>query len=145
MTMMQNAVEIIKMEEGYRAHSYRDHLGKITIGIGFMIDPDEPGNIPIPENVSDLWMLDILRRRKVELDLKISWWKDLSEDRQVALMNMAYQLGVSGLMKFKNMLKALQEGRYDDASTEALDSRWAKQTPLRARRVAKILAGEKEK
>jgi len=63
-------------------------------------------------------------------------------DVRRALLNMAYQLGVSGLLNFSKMLTALQAGDREEAAREALDSLWAKQTPNRARRVALLLRGK---
>jgi len=80
-----------------------------------------------------------ITRVMAELDKKIPWWKDEAPLRQRALINMAFQLGVNGLMKFKKMIRAMEIGHYDRAYTEALDSKWAKQTPNRALEVAKWL------
>ena len=52
---------------------------------------------------------------------------------------MAYQLGVEGVMKFKKMIAALQNGDYDRAADEMADSLWAKQTPSRAQRLMTLM------
>ena len=52
---------------------------------------------------------------------------------------MVFQLGKNGVSKFKNMWKALSELNYVGASYEMLDSRWAKQTPNRAKAMAKTM------
>jgi len=67
------------------------------------------------------------------------WWQALLESQRRALGNMAFQLGIAGLMKFRKTLRYLQEGNYPAAATEALDSKWAEQTPERATRVAELL------
>ncbi len=54
---------------------------------------------------------------------------------------MVFQLGETGVSKFKNMLKALKEGPdYQTAAIEMLDSRWAKQTPNRAEAMSSEMA-----
>ena len=53
---------------------------------------------------------------------------------------MAYQMGVDGLFKFKKMIAALGKGDWNEAAHQALDSRWAKQTPARAERHAAVIA-----
>ena len=136
---MTQIVDDLVRDEGFRAKAYRDHLGKLTIGIGFLIDPDEPGAIEMPRSVANLWMLDILRERRQALDAAIPWWTELSEGRQRALLNMAYQLGTAGLLKFKIMLALLEAKIWKAAAVEALDSRWAKQTPERAERIYELL------
>lgn len=136
---MSNIVDDLVRDEGFKPLAYRDHLGKLTVGIGFLIDPEEQGRIEMPRAVANLWMLEILKERRKALDAAIPWWRDLSEGRQRALLNMSYQLGVAGLLKFKKML-ALLEGRiWKAAALEALDSRWARQTPERAERICDLL------
>ena len=49
-------------------------------------------------------------------------------------------MGFSGVSKFKNMIKALQNRTYKLASIEMLDSRWAKQTPNRAKELSDHMA-----
>ena len=63
----------------------------------------------------------------------------MNPDRQAIVLNMGYQLGVTGLFNFKRMWIAFDEGDYVKAAKEALDSRWAKQTPERAKRVAMVI------
>ncbi|NIR50017.1 glycoside hydrolase family protein [candidate division KSB1 bacterium] len=135
-------VDDLIRDEGFRPYAYRDSEGYLTIGIGFLIDPEHKGRVPMPKNVAMLWLLDILNGRKKELDQRLPWWRDLDADRQRALLNMSYQLGVTGLLKFQRMLVALKAKDYYNAAKEALDSKWAKQTPARAKRVATLLRGE---
>ena len=52
---------------------------------------------------------------------------------------MAYQIGVNGLLKFKKMISAIEFGDWEEAERQALDSKWAKQTPARAHRHAKVI------
>lgn len=132
-------VRDLERDEGFRPKLYRDSLNYLTIGFGFMVDPDHPGSIEMPRQVGELWMRLILRDRIDELNVVIPWWKDLTETRKTALLNMAYQLGTGGLLKFRKMLRALEEKDYVTARREALDSRWAQQTPRRAQRIADML------
>jgi lysozyme len=55
---------------------------------------------------------------------------------------MCFQLGFGGLLKFQKMLTCLADGDRTGAAREALDSLWAKQTPARAQRVAKMIKGD---
>ena len=61
---------------------------------------------------------------------------DIDEVAQEILVEMVFQLGKSGVSKFRNMWKALSEKNYIGASYEMLDSKWAKQTPNRAKSMA---------
>ena len=124
----------LERDEGYRQHPYKDTAGKLTIGIGL--------------NLTDVGLtrdeaLSILRGRVSDLDAQLDgilpWYDDLSEPRQRALVNMAFNLGVNGLMGFRDMIEALKDRDYESAAAEALASKWAKQTPARAKRVAEMI------
>ena len=132
---MTTIVDDLVRDEGFRPMAYRDSLGKLTLGIGFLIDPDEPGAIEMPREVANLWMMHILKERSAALDTAIPWWRALSDARQRALLNMSYQLGMTGLLKFKNMLEHMEATDFDAAASEALRSKWARQTPARAQRI----------
>jgi lysozyme len=58
--------------------------------------------------------------------------EDLDAVRQLVLMDMAYNMGVPRLCKFKKMWSAVEEQKYDIASMEMMDSRWARQVGRRA-------------
>lgn len=49
---------------------------------------------------------------------------------------MAYNMGVPNLLGFQKMWAALAEGDYARAAAEALDSKYARDLPARAGRVA---------
>lgn len=124
-------------------HAYADSMGYITIGVGHLIDARKGGSIP--QHISrQLLELDI-DQKVGELKNRIHNWNELDDVRQRALANMAFQLGVSGLMGFRNMLRAIYNNDWGRAHDEALNSRWAKQTPNRARRIAMmLLTGDSE-
>jgi len=130
----------IKRDEGKRTVGglhvmYIDSLGHPTIGWGRKIS--EPSGLTDDE--AEFLLGNDIARIVAELDRRLPWWRDESELRQRALVNMAFQLGVSGLLGFKKMLMAMQAGMYKKAAQEALDSLWAKQTPTRAERIAKMI------
>lgn len=126
----------LERDEGRAPYVYKDHLGYDTAGVGFLVDKDKGGRIP--DAVIDFWLDHILAEREKQLDQYIPWWRKMSDSRQRALLNMSYQLGVSGLLKFAKMLGCLQTGDWRGAYQNALDSTWARQTPERAKRVAEL-------
>ena len=63
----------------------------------------------------------------------------MSETRQDALVCMVFQIGAVGVSKFKATLQALESGDYATASRQMLNSKWAKQTPARAKRIANLI------
>jgi lysozyme len=132
-----NIEELLIREEGFKPHAYKDHLGYWTIGFGRMVDERRGGGISKAEGMF-LLMQDIEKIR-AELDEEIPWWRFLNEDRKAVVISMAYQMGTSGLFKFKNTLKNMQKGDYKKAAKGMRSSLWAKQTPGRAERMAKAM------
>ena len=117
---------------------YRDHLGYATLGVGRLIDERRGGGLT-DEEVEYLLRNDVTRVA-LELSKNLDWWPSLDHVRQSALINMAFQLGINGLLNFRKTLSLIKQGDYAEAAKEALRSTWAQQTPNRARRVAKQLA-----
>lgn len=128
----------LRRDEGEVLHAYPDSEGYLTIGIGVLIDARKGGGIT-PEE-SEYLCENRIQAKTAELIARFPWVETLDLVRLAALQNMAYQLGVAGLAEFKKMLAAIRDGRYHVAESEALDSKWAKQTPARARRVARQIA-----
>lgn len=117
--------------EGFRSKPYRCSQGYLTIGYGTNLDAG------ITEREAQLLMVGKIDSLWYELNDKFHdvWWR-LSQPRQSVLMNMAYNLGINGLSKFKNMWAAIREGRDEDVVKEMLDSKWAEQVGKRAKELA---------
>jgi lysozyme len=133
--MKDKLVNQLRRDEGEVLHAYEDHLGFLTIGIGRLIDKRKGGGISAQE--AAYLLNNDIDTRIVELERRIPWFKSLDEARKGVLLNMAFQLGVDGLLAFKNTLKEIQDGNYSKASEMMLLSKWATQTPERAKRLAK--------
>lgn len=128
----------IERDEGFVSEAYTDSLGYLTIGIGRLVDKRRGGGISKDE--AYILLENDIKRIVIAFDIHFPWWVNLSDARQRALINMAFQLGVSGLQKFKKMLAALEEGKYQEACREGLDSKWAKSdSPERANRITKMI------
>ena len=138
--MIDELVNDLKSDEGWRPSAYQDHLGFWTLGWGFLVDERKGGEIPV--HIAEQWLAYLVSNKWGLLTAKHLWILDQPEDVQRALGNMSYQMGVGGVGKFKKMLSALQSGNRELAAKEALDSRWAIQTPERAKRVTDLMRGE---
>lgn len=120
--------------EGLVTHAYQDHLGYWTIGIGRLIDKRKGGRIT-EEEAKYLLQNDVDRFAR-ELDDRLPWWQTLSPNRRYVLLNMAFNLGTSGLLGFKNTLEMVRTGNYEGAAKGMLASKWAKQVGKRATELA---------
>ena len=154
--LMRIAVARLANDEGFRGHAYLDTQDTWTIGYGSTRHAD---GTPVKEGdtISERDAREELERDVREaaegLDHAVSWWRGLPDDAQIGLLFAAFQLGVSGVMGFRNMLRALRRGDYETAAVECVQGRsrgtvsaWFEQTPDRPLRVAaRFLAADWEK
>jgi lysozyme len=139
---MDRLLESVKKHEGYRNKVYLDTLGKRTVGVGHLCVEDFWED---DKEYEESFLMEILEKDLSEAikganDLMAEHGcMDINEKAHEILIEMVFQLGKTGVSKFKNMWKALSELNYVGASYEMLDSRWAKQTPNRAKAMAKTM------
>jgi lysozyme len=124
----------LRLDEGERLSAYQDHLGYWTIGVGRLIDARKGGGISRAE--SALLLQHDIERVEAAIDRALPWATTLDPVRRGALVNMGFQMGVAGLLGFAQTLAAVKAGNYPAAADQMLASRWASQTPARARRLA---------
>lgn len=122
-------------DEARRKHVYKDHLGYYTIGIGRLVDDRKPGS-GLRDSEIDFMLNNDIDERIDELTRRIPWFQNLDDARKGVLLNMSFQMGVDGLLGFKNTLAMVQRGDYEGAARGMLQSLWARQTPARAKRMS---------
>jgi lysozyme len=145
--------------EGMVLTVYEDSLGIETIGIGRNlkdrgITKEELDYMDIPNMgiVYDYGITEADARYLALNDIRIvenelcrvhPCVENLDSVRQLILMDMAFNMGVPRLCKFKNMWNAIHEGRFDIAGMEMMDSKWARQVGRRAVKLSDAMkAGE---
>lgn len=133
--MKDQLTKQLRRDEGEVLHAYQDHLGYWTLGIGRLIDKRKGGGIS-EEEAAYLLANDIDKYTK-ELTEKLPWVNNLDEARKGVLVNMTFNLGLSGLLGFKNTLAKIQAGDWEGAAENMLLSKWASQVGDRAKRLAK--------
>lgn len=124
----------LKLHEGVKLKAYKCTTDKTTIGVGRNLD-----DLGITEEESDYLLANDIDRVKVALSREIPWMTDLNDVRQRVLLDMAFNLGISGLMQFKKTLKAIQEKDFERAGRMMLDSKWATQVGKRADRLSVMM------
>lgn len=144
-TVKNNLLEVLVLEEGRRLVVYDDATGKIigpgsvvvghpTIGCGRALDTKGISD----GEVSFLLNNDISEVEALAL-YSFPWYKGLSTNRQVVICALIFQLGLNGVKGFVKMCAAISAGNFKEAARQLLDSLFAKQTPGRAARMAKML------
>jgi len=139
---MNKLLESVKKHEGYRNKVYLDTLNKRTVGVGHLCVEDfwEDGK----EYDEDFLMGILEKDLQSAIDQADDMCKNLkiSDDAKIIIIEMIFQLGGTGVSKFRKMWQALQQDPpdYAEASVQMLDSRWAKQTPNRAQEMARHMS-----
>ena len=123
-------------DEGFRSKMYLDHLGIPTIGYGTRID-----ELDITKEEAERWLDSELDEKEARLR-KIPEYDGLSIVRKNVIRSMAYQMGVGGVKKFKNMWKYIGLKAFLSAAEEMRDSQWWRdpQTRTRADRMSRRMA-----
>lgn len=133
--LYEQLVKDLKRDEKFVPYVYLDSEGYQTIGYGTLVDKQKGGGIP--EHIGVLLLVNKLDTILNELNQKLPLFKDLDDIRQNVLANMAYNLGVNGLLNFKKTLKLIENKQYKEAAKEMLNSKWATQVKSRATRLSK--------
>ncbi len=121
--------------EGIRLKPYRCTAGKLTIGIGRNLDDC---GISQKEAYAMLER-DILDCEQRLIDEIPEIYNNLDEVRQSVLLNMCFNLGIKGLMGFKNTLSFIAAGDWERAANNMLASKWAKQVGRRAIELSELM------
>jgi lysozyme len=100
-------IDQLMRDEGCRLKPYRDSVGKLTVGYGRNLD-----DVGISEAEAEWLLSSDIFRAEHSLEEHLPWTEQLDEVRRAALINMAFNMGIGGLMGFKNTLQAIQEARY---------------------------------
>ena len=132
--LRETLINMLLRDEGLRLKPYRCTANKITIGVGRNLQDkgisETEAMILLDNDIADV---------QAQCETEIDFWNDLSDVRKLVLMNMCFNLGITGLLKFRLTLQAIQQGDYALAAQRMLQSKWAEQVGARARRLAKIM------
>ena len=129
-----NLLEQIKDHEGFSSTVYECTEGYDTIGYGFAIK-----DLELTEEIAEDILIGKLSKLRLRLCKTFDWFLDTPEVVQEVIMNMCYQMGLSGFSQFKKTIYYLETEQYEEAADEMLDSLWAKQTPNRAKELSEII------
>ena len=147
------ALKLVKESEGFMANPYYCPAGKLTQGYGRNLEvhplsDDEKAELnedgSVSEVVAEKWALKELNECEYKLSQNIIYQKQ-TEVRKAVLLDMCFNIGYAGLMKFKKMWFALGNKDYPEASRQAKDSAWYVQVGNRGKRNVEIIASNQIK
>ena len=132
-------IENIKTHEGYRREIYKDSLGKATVGYGFLVSALSPDELklnggkaePMSKEVAEKILNLKISKLKKRLFQCLPWLESRPQGVQDTLIEMAYQLGLAGLMSFRHTLGCIEAGDYAQAARNLRASLLYRQTPKR--------------
>lgn len=140
--MIKKLIEQLKMHEGFSKHVYDDTRGYQTIGFGYClshnplllsyVECEDLLQFGIDHDRAEELLVQCVDKFQKDLLMRLRFFGDLDDVRKCVLINMAFNLGVEGLLKFKNTLALISEKNFTDASDQMLRSHWAKQVGKRA-------------
>jgi lysozyme len=135
----QGFFTMLRQHEGLRLESYQDTEGTLTIGYGHNL---EARGITITEDQAEALLQEDVQDVQEQLARALPWLETALQDdpvRQAVILDMAFNLGIRGLLRFRKLRTALQDHAYEEAAREMLDSTWAHQVGRRATRLAKMM------
>ena len=151
----ENFVNKLIAHEGLRLQVYKDTLGIDTIGIGRNLEDRgitkeelDWMDIPSMDAVYEYGITEADAMYLAKNDVQIveeelvrahPCVEELDAVRQLVLMDMAFNMGVPRLCKFKKMWAAVHENKFDVAAKEMLDSRGANQVKSRSTKLAQAM------
>jgi lysozyme len=124
----------IKKHEGLQLKIYVCPAGKLTIGYGRNVE-----DRGITQKEANMFLENDILDIKLELEDKLPLFKFLDDVRQNVLIEMAFNLGIKGLLQFKKTLEYISIKDYEKASEEMLNSKWANQVGKRAITLSNLL------
>lgn len=143
---MSQIIPLLNYEEGYREKPYIDTEGYPTVACGIKIGPKGASlsnyTFTVPLDVGDVWLESFVKTTISKMNGNpsvVAALKACNPARKDILISMAYQMGVGGLAGFKNTLAMIASGNFSGAASGMLSSKWAKQTPNRAKRHAEVM------
>lgn len=130
---MRSIEEQLLLHEGLKLKPYRDTKGVLTIGVGRNL---------VAKGISREEALLMLRNDIREVTGRLEqyeWYSKLDPIRQKVIIDMCFNLGLNGLLRFRNMIAAIEAGDYQAAADQMVNSAWYLQVRTRSRRLERMM------
>ncbi len=139
--MSERLIKMLKRHEGVKSHAYKDQFGTWHIGAGRNIHAEGANKgMGLSEDEIDYMLSNDIVRTIKELTEEYPWFRNLDEGaRRDGIINMHFNLGRVRFAKFKKAIAHMERGNYQQASSEFLDSLWAKQVKGRSLEVTDMI------
>ena len=125
--------EMLLEHEGLRLKPYTDTTGHLTIGVGRNLT-----DVGISRSEALLMLQNDIEESIITME-QFTWFLKLDEIRKLVILDMLFNMGLSRLLGFHRMIRAIELRQYGKAADEMLDSTWAQQVKGRAIQLAQMM------
>ena len=136
-TVLETWKEHLYASEGKVPYAYQDSLGYWTIGVGRLIDKRKGGGLSDDE--IEYLLSNDMKRAEITARKLVKNFDALTDNRKVVILDLAFNLGETKLAKFVNTLKAINEGRWEDAAKGMENSLWYVQVGKRSKKLVQMM------
>lgn len=145
--MLETLEERIMRHEGFCSFPKIDVPPMFCVGFGHDITEQSAKN-DYPNGISTEDAIKLLDEdisaAKLAVARELPWTLGLSEIKQEVLVEMCFQMGINGLLQFKNMLSCARDGDDSGVVKSMLASKWHTQTPARCEELANLWINQGE-
>jgi lysozyme len=127
-------IDLIASHEGYRKRIYKCTAGYNTIGYGFNLDAG------MSEEEARLLLEFRIAAIQENAAWVFSWYRGLNNARRAAIVDMIYNLGMTGFLEFRKTIQFMESRDHILAAEEMLDSKWATQVGNRALNISEMIS-----
>lgn len=144
--------KMIASDEGKKLKAYPCSRGFKTVGIGHNLESDSALDIlnrhlDMGDRITEAECTALFKRDMANVYAGIKrnmpYFDDLKDKYKPVIVNMIFQMGINGVLKFKDTLSCMIKDDVDGAESGIIASKYYKQTPERAERMIKLIKGEK--
>ena len=132
---LERLTDQLIIDEGLKLKPYHCTADKLTIGVGRNLD-----DVGITDEEARYLLKNDIARVAGECMAEFTWFSDLTDQRREAIINLVFNMGLSKFKQFKKTISYIEQGLFELAGTELLDSNYARQVGNRSIRVANMLA-----
>ena len=123
--------QLRKFEGSVKEHGrhvvYDDSLGVPTIAYGRNLR-----HRGLSESEARFLLSNDIDETVADVNERLPWVEDMNGPRRAVVYDMAFNMGMSSFLGFRNTLRAMKRGKYRRASKRMLKSLWADQVGYRA-------------
>jgi lysozyme len=125
--------------EGKRSTPYKDSLGKLTVGVGHLMNATDKVRPYSEAEIQKMFAADLEDAKNITTSMFPNF-RTLPKEAKLILVSLSFNLGKSGLGKFKRFVTSVNSNDFKEASNHLRDPLWFRQTGKRAKHHVNVLA-----